>query len=350
MKKKSWFLAGILICIILFMILMMLVILGGGIASNDILPIMEEEYLVEYREIAALTHLNWADMVALDTVRYEKDFANVNISDTAFDFLIIEYDRKEEREYCSGRDENGECMGTYTEWVVVEQKAISGKKDILRYLNSIGHNTISWTIREVVEAYNALDMTDEYDVRFSSKDIDELTGDFTEQQKEWINILVYENIIFEVLGEVYELPTHIPVIGNSEFAWPAPTLNKITSAFGWRIDPVYGTRDFHYGIDISGAGAMGQPVISTAAGVVSQVNYNNSISGMNIRIKHIDDDGNEWVSRYSHLSQINVKVGQEVSQGAVIGAVGSTGKSTGPHLHFELKFLDRHVDPYPYIF
>ncbi len=103
----------------------------------------------------------------------------------------------------------------------------------------------------------------------------------------------------------------------------------LTSAFGNRINPVTGTKAFHSGIDL--AAPHGTPVYACAAGTVTEISYS-ELYGNYIIIEH--PGGRE--SLYGHLSEIKVSLNESVLIGAVIGSVGSTGQSTGPHLHFEI--------------
>lgn len=110
-------------------------------------------------------------------------------------------------------------------------------------------------------------------------------------------------------------------------AMPAP----ITSGFGWRVHPVSGDRRFHSGTDLGAP--MGTPVLAAADGKVALSDWLNGY-GLAIILSHQDDTRE---TLYGHLSEVFVKPGQWVEKGTVIGRVGSTGLSTGPHLHFELR-------------
>ncbi len=112
--------------------------------------------------------------------------------------------------------------------------------------------------------------------------------------------------------------------------------------FGWRRDPFTGQREFHKGIDISAP--TGRKVLAPADGIVVKVSRVRGY-GRVLYLSH----GNGIMTHYGHLSEFNVKLGQKVSRGGVIGFVGSTGRSTGPHLHYEVVVHNRKVDPMKYI-
>jgi murein DD-endopeptidase MepM/ murein hydrolase activator NlpD len=120
---------------------------------------------------------------------------------------------------------------------------------------------------------------------------------------------------------------------------PAP----ITSFFGWRHHPIAGVRRFHAGTDV--AAATGTPVLAAFSGKVAMAEMLGGY-GLTVILEH-----NEGTAEtlYAHLSELLVRPGQEVHQGQVIGRVGNTGYSTGPHLHFEVKQLTEqgwvHLDP-----
>ncbi len=125
-------------------------------------------------------------------------------------------------------------------------------------------------------------------------------------------------------------------ISGDLFKWPLH--GWITSWYGWRKDPFSGDRSFHSGLDI-GAN-RGTSVRAAMEGVVSATGYS-TVSGNYIVIKHHSG----YTTMYGHLDRIDVKQGRSVSQGTVIGAVGSTGYSTGPHLHFTVSKYGRTMNP-----
>jgi murein DD-endopeptidase MepM/ murein hydrolase activator NlpD len=129
--------------------------------------------------------------------------------------------------------------------------------------------------------------------------------------------------------------------GFTPSIWPVQ--GKLESGFGGRRNPFGGRSfEFHAGQDI--VTAWGTPVIAGAKGKVAFVGWQHGY-GRLVVIEH----GGGLTSRYGHLSHIDCSLGQEVSRGQFIGRVGSTGRSTGPHLHYEIRINDDPVDPLPYL-
>jgi murein DD-endopeptidase MepM/ murein hydrolase activator NlpD len=116
----------------------------------------------------------------------------------------------------------------------------------------------------------------------------------------------------------------------------------LTSGFGMRTHPVLGGRRQHHGIDL--AAPTGTPVYATADGIVGRADWYSSY-GLYISINH----GGSMETRYAHLSRLAVAAGDNVKKGDLIGYVGSTGRSTGPHLHYEVRVEGIAVNPIPYM-
>jgi murein DD-endopeptidase MepM/ murein hydrolase activator NlpD len=131
---------------------------------------------------------------------------------------------------------------------------------------------------------------------------------------------------------IRRLPVRAPLKGNP----------RMTSRFGSRIDPFLGRRAMHTGVDFRAN--TGTPVIATAAGRVARAGRAGGYGNL-VEIEH----GGGYATRYAHLSRIDVRRGQTVAPGDVIGAAGSTGRSTGPHLHYETRVRGRAVDPAPFV-
>ncbi|MBS0483096.1 MAG: M23 family metallopeptidase [Proteobacteria bacterium] len=120
------------------------------------------------------------------------------------------------------------------------------------------------------------------------------------------------------------------------------SLEYISSGFGFRSDPFTGAGAFHPGLDFRGP--IGAPIYAAARGTVSFAGVRSGY-GNCVEIDH----GNGLVTRYAHMSAFRTTVGKQVLPGEVIGLIGSTGRSTGPHLHFEVRIGDRPVNPRPFL-
>lgn len=130
--------------------------------------------------------------------------------------------------------------------------------------------------------------------------------------------------------------------GTGIFEWPLPGDFSITSPFGYRTDPITGESSFHDGVDI--AAPEGTAILAAADGVVVTANRTDSWGGSYgyyVKIRHDET----YENLYAHCSEVLVKAGQEVEQGDVVALVGSTGNSTGDHLHFEVREGGSKVDP-----
>lgn len=128
------------------------------------------------------------------------------------------------------------------------------------------------------------------------------------------------------------------VVGTGAFTWPVPSCTYITSRFGLRVHPVYGTTKNHTGLDIGAA--SGAAVVAADGGTVTMAGVNGGY-GNCVMIDH----GNGYQTLYGHLASISVSNGSTVSAGQTIGTVGSTGVSTGPHCHFEIFQGGVRIDP-----
>lgn len=125
--------------------------------------------------------------------------------------------------------------------------------------------------------------------------------------------------------------------------WLKPTTyQRVSSVYGWRIHPVHKDWRFHYGIDL--AASKGTPIVATRSGVVEFAKYSSS-AGYYVKIDHQDG----FDSVYMHMTHYIVKKGDKVTAGQVIGYVGSTGTSTGNHLHFAIMYNGSYVNPADYI-
>ncbi|WP_405205162.1 peptidoglycan DD-metalloendopeptidase family protein [Aquimarina sp. LLG6339-5] len=162
----------------------------------------------------------------------------------------------------------------------------------------------------------------------SQKQIDKLTKQIAVQS---ISLDEIKNLA-EQKEELLSTIPAIQPIQNSD-------LKRMASGYGWRSDPFTKARKFHYGMDFSAA--TGTPIYASGNGTVTRADANSSGYGRHIRIDH----GFNYVSLYAHLSKYNVKKGQKVKRGDVIGYVGSTGRSVAPHLHYEIFKDGERINP-----
>lgn len=152
-------------------------------------------------------------------------------------------------------------------------------------------------------------------------------------------LTAYQNVSYNEIDDMLKnkqkllaaIPAIQPVSNKS--------LTRIASGFGTRIDPVYKVAKFHAGLDF--AAPQGTPIYATADGRVTEADFNAGGYGNHVVINH----GFGYETLYGHMYRIKARVGQEVKRGEVIGYVGSTGKSTGPHCHYEVHKNDHPIDP-----
>lgn len=121
-------------------------------------------------------------------------------------------------------------------------------------------------------------------------------------------------------------------------------LNRVASGFGYRVDPLYKDYRLHAGLDF--AAPSGTPIYATADGIVQAAGFNTDGYGNKVVINH----GYGYQTLYGHMVRVKAKVGQRVNRGEVIGYIGSTGKSTGPHCHYEVIKRGTKVDPVYYFY
>lgn len=164
----------------------------------------------------------------------------------------------------------------------------------------------------------------------------------------------FKSLFTTIIANERTTPTIGAVEAPVAFSSPVPTRGisvpsrmplegaALTSSFGMRTHPVLGGRRQHTGIDL--AAPSGTPVYATADGVVSRADWYSSY-GLYISVEH----GASMQTRYAHLSRLAVAAGDSVKKGDLIGYVGSTGRSTGPHLHYEVRVEGLAVNPIPYM-
>lgn len=177
-----------------------------------------------------------------------------------------------------------------------------------------------------------LDMTNSEIVVSTTKKLNELKKELYIQSKSYDELVLLSKNKETMLES---LPAIQPVSNKD--------LTRMASGFGWRIDPIYHTRRFHAGMDFTAP--IGTDIYATANGTISAAGWQQGY-GNCVQINH----GYGYLTLYGHMSAIKVRIGQSVKRGEVIGLVGSTGKSTGPHCHYEVHFKGEVMNPQNYYF
>lgn len=153
------------------------------------------------------------------------------------------------------------------------------------------------------------------------------------------NYYFYEpDSVFVDYNGTIELPVGI----NSGMRWPV-NINNLTSSYGWRIHPIYKDRRFHHGIDISAK--KNTPVYASASGEVAFAGHHRTYGNLIVLDHMIVNELEAITTYYAHLNSMKVKKGDTINQGDLIGHVGSTGLSTGAHLHFETRYKEKSFNP-----
>lgn len=177
--------------------------------------------------------------------------------------------------------------------------------------------------------------------------LDQLEGEQAALEKEIDEMASQSNSIASEINSYFaSLSAEDPgytYTGSGVFTWPLSISGTLTSDYGYRIHPISGKRKMHTGIDL--AAPAGTPILAAESGTVIRVQNLSTGYGRNVIISH----GSNIATLYAHMSSVNVSAGQTVSRGQKIGGVGTTGSSTGNHLHFEVRVNGSHVSPWGYI-
>jgi murein DD-endopeptidase MepM/ murein hydrolase activator NlpD len=177
-----------------------------------------------------------------------------------------------------------------------------------------------------------LDMTNSEIVISTTKKLNELKKELYIQSKSYDELVLLAKNNETMLQN---LPAIQPVLNKN--------LTRMASGYGWRIDPIYHSRRFHAGMDFTAP--IGTDIYATANGTVVSAGWEQGY-GNCVQINH----GFGYITLYAHMSAIKVRPGQKVKRGDVIGLVGNTGKSTGPHLHYEVHFRGQVMNPQNYYY
>ncbi len=184
-----------------------------------------------------------------------------------------------------------------------------------------------------VNRYEYLNSLNNADLVIStSKKLDQISRSLYIQSKSYDEV---EDLAKNKIKMLKATPAILPI--------SIKNLGRVSCGYGWRIDPIYKTKKFHKGMDFTGA--MKTPIYATADGVVKTVQRERGYGK-----KIIIDHGYGYQTLYAHLDGFNVKENQKVKRGDIIGFLGNTGKSTGPHLHYEVRKNNISMNPMNYYF
>jgi len=193
------------------------------------------------------------------------------------------------------------------------------------------------TVREAaiggVDRYSHLEGFDNSELIISTMQrIDRISRQLVVQSRSYDDIFELAKNKADMLASI---PAIVPIAKGTE---------RLVSGFGYRIHPIYKSLRMHTGVDFTAP--TGTPIYSTGNGVVRSAQRDNTGYGLMVEVDH----GYGYVTLYAHLSKINVRPGQAVKRGEVLGLVGNTGVSTAPHLHYEVLRNGRKVNPVNYFF
>lgn len=206
-------------------------------------------------------------------------------------------------------------------------------------------------LKEQLEEKKAELNSDKQQVQTKSNALSSSKSTLTKKNAELeSNKTALNNSIDKILEESAKLTAEIMRLqgtgsyAGGEMAWPLPGFSKITSPYGMRLHPTLKVYKLHTGVDIAGSGCNGKPIVAANSGKVISAGWNTAYGN-----RLIIDHGGGISTLYAHASKLVVKQGDIVTRGQTIAYVGSTGYSTGPHLHFEVRINGSTTDPLPYI-
>jgi len=338
--KKYWH-----ILLILIFIIIMIPILIFSIAINVLFPQVSREEFKTYKTLTEETDISWDSFVAYDVVRLDNYLKENKPNESVFDFLLVDFKEYEiiETEKEISKIVDGQIV-TETiiekEYLVTRELEANGYTPIKELLNSLDYVTSedNMTVKKVTDFLKNLNEMEEYEIETTILSDEEISEDFDEIHKEWFAALIEILPLIDPTSEFDPDEFIIPDLTDPDIPSIWPASGTVTSEFG-EIRPT----EIHKGIDISNN--TGTPIRATANGTVIAVGSSGRY-GRRIMIYHgTDENGNTYVTIYAHLSQLNVKAGEKVVQGDIIGLMGNTGFSKGSHLHYGVRVNGTPVNP-----
>lgn len=246
---------------------------------------------------------------------------------------ISSYDRKMLDEYAATKENiaaNEAKLETEHDELLTLQASTEAKQASVEELLAAKQAELSSYETQIASAQNQINAY-EQDIAAQESKIQQMEAEIRRQEEE-------ARKKAEASGKSYTVKS----LGNTSFIWPCPSSSRITSNFGGRESPTEGASSNHQGIDIGAS--TGSNILAAASGVVTIATYSSS-AGNYVMISH----GGGVSTVYMHCSSLLVSEGEQVSQGQVIAKVGSTGYSTGPHLHFGIRSGGSYVNPLNYV-
>lgn len=264
-----------------------------------------------------------------DTIYMELIFSSNSFGDVLnkadYIQMLSEYDRKLLDEYVA-----------HANYVALCKESLEEEKEVLDEAKAAVEKEEA-SLNELIDAKENEMYKMSSDIKSKEQAIKEYEADIAEQNE---TIKALEAIVAEERkklaaeqGRKYD---------GGVFAWPAPSYTRISDDYGNRTHPILGTQQFHNGIDMAAPG--GSAILAAYDGKVVAAAYSGSM-GNYIMIDH----GDSLYTIYMHASALYVSKGQEVNRGDKIAAVGSTGRSTGNHLHFSVRLNGSYVSPWSYL-
>jgi murein DD-endopeptidase MepM/ murein hydrolase activator NlpD len=339
--KKYWH-----IILILLFIMALIPTLVLTIAINLLFPQASTEEFEIYKELTDGSGIYWASFLAYDVVRLDNYLKENNPNESVFDLLKVSFTEYEiiEKEKQVTKIINGkEVTETVIEkeYIVVRDLELHGYFEIQELLKSLEYDTSekSMTAKKVNDFLEGLNEKEEYEIENTILTDEEIAENFDDNYKQWFFALIEIMPLLDPSSE-FDPDEYIftGIIADPDIPSIWPVSGRVTSEFGEvRITGI------HRGIDI--ANVTGTPIKATANGTVIAVGTSGNY-GKRIMLYHgIDEKGNNYMTVYAHLSEFKVKVDDKVSQGDLIGLMGSTGYSTGSHLHYEVIVNGVKVNP-----
>lgn len=308
-KNNNWIIKQFVFLLLptSFMLIFGLVLLMVMVMPS---PNLDQEAIPKYKEYAQLMGADWQLLAAYDLAIHENQAAALDPEAAAWFFLTLQ----------------------------VDGQNLRGKDSILSYFGQ------TFTFVEALQHMNEINQASGKDIyEIGAKDIVSLESLLSDEAFKWVETLIANNVISQLAGEssyagyAYE---KLVLESKGYFAIPLPTGTYTVSSrgFGYRMHPIKKVMKFHSGQDFGAA--QGTPVGASADGVAT-VRWDPDGYGKYVIVTH----ENGMSTLYGHLSEVLVTKGQPVKKGDVIGLVGSTGGSTGPHLHFEIRKNSQYLDP-----